>query len=64
LKQEIKERQNNNVWNTVFQDGNVEAWKRKYLFPFGEITPIVGSKSTSPRKINDLETLSSLLKQN
>ncbi len=46
LKQDIKIQQAEKVWNRIFQPdpnlgklGILESWKRKYLFPFGDLAP-------------------------
>ena len=46
LKEDLKTNTQNNIWNSFFisADSNqtksyIEVWKKKYLFPFGDITP-------------------------
>ena len=43
LKQDIQETSYNQTWDTVFKqdpgvkDHVIEKWKKKYLFPFGDV---------------------------
>ena len=41
----MKDRQEAEIWKKVFsahggEEGGLEAWKKKYLYPFGNIAPV------------------------
>ena len=45
MKKEIKEEQEAEIWRKIFsaqdgEEGGLEGWKKKYLYPYGNIAPI------------------------
>ena len=78
LKQGIQETSYNQTWDTVFKqdpgiyDHVVEKWKRKYLFPFGDISQQQKNKSLrtpyarfdQPGVEEHMEKLSQISKEN
>ena len=44
IKKELRENYEAEVWSRIFnangKDSNLQTWKKKYLYPFGNIAPI------------------------